>query len=59
MELQSAGLRRLLVNACYWGLRLEDQINPSSNVDYVGPYKPTPFGFGSFTKGVHPRDHEL
>ena len=59
MDLQSAGLRRLLVNACYWGLRLEDQINPASNVDYVGPYKPTPFGFGSFTKGVRPSDHEL
>ena len=59
MDLQSAGLRRLLVNACYWGLRLEGQISPSSNVDYVGPYKPTPFGFGSFTKGIRPSDHEL
>ena len=59
MDLESAGLRRLLINACYWGLQMEDRIVPSSNVDYVGPYKPTPFGFGSFTKGVRPSDHEL
>ena len=59
MDLQSAGLRRLLVNACYWGLKMEGRIRADSNVDYVGPYRPTPFGFGSFTKGVRPADHEL
>ena len=47
----------MLVNACYWALGMEDarsQRGPS--VDIVGEYKPTPFGFGKFTKGVKPED---
>jgi len=59
VDLESEGLRRLLVNACYWGLGLEDRIPAKSNVDYVGEYKPTFFGFNKFTKGVKPADHEL
>ena len=58
-DLQSEGLRRLLVNACYWGLGLEDQIPAKSNVDIVGEYKPSSFGFGGFKKGIKPSDHEL
>lgn len=58
-DLESAGLRRLLVNACYWGLGLENRIPAKSNVDYVGEYKPTPFGSGKYIKGIKPSDHEL
>jgi hypothetical protein len=58
-DLESQGLRRLLVNACYWGLRLEEQIPARSNVDYVGEYKPSPFGFGKSRKDIKPSDHEL
>ena len=58
-DLQSEGLRRLLINACYWAVGLEDKIPAKSNVDYVGEYKPTFFGFNKFTKGVKPADHEL
>lgn len=58
-DMESAGLRRLLVNACYWGLGLEDQIGKQGNVEYVGKYAPTPYGFGGFTKGVMPADHRL
>ena len=35
-DLQSEGLRRLLVNAAYWAVGLESQIPPQSNVDLVG-----------------------
>ncbi|MBI2826602.1 MAG: ThuA domain-containing protein [Planctomycetia bacterium] len=56
-DLASEGLRRLLVNACYWALGLEAEIPPKANVDLVGAYRPTPFGFGAFTKGVKPADH--
>jgi len=56
VDLESAGLRRVLVNACYWGLCLEDQIPEKSNVDYVGEYKPTYFGFGKHTPGIKPSD---
>jgi type 1 glutamine amidotransferase len=51
-------LRRLFVNACYWGLGLEDRIPAKSDVDYVGDYNPTYFGFGKNKKGVKPSDLE-
>lgn len=59
VDFESAGYRRLLVNGCYWGLGMEDKIPPQSNVELVGPYKPTPFGGGKFTKGVKPADLKL
>ncbi len=58
-DLESEGLRRLLVNACYWGLGLEEKAPAKSNVEYVGDFKPTFFGFGKGKKGVKPSDHEL
>jgi hypothetical protein len=55
-DLESEGLRRLLVNACYWALGIEDKIPDKADVEVVGEYKPTPFGFGGFKKGVKPSD---
>jgi type 1 glutamine amidotransferase len=55
-DLQSEGLRRLLVNACYWAVGLEDKVPAKSNVDLVGEYKPRPFGSDGFQKGVKPAD---
>ena len=59
VDLGSEGLRRLFVNACYWGVELEDKIPAESNVAYVGEYKPSYFGFGTFVKGVKPEDLEI
>lgn len=59
VDLESEGLRRLLVNGCYWALGLEDQIPEKSNVDYVGEYRPTFFGFGAYQKGLTPEDFKL
>jgi hypothetical protein len=56
-DLESEGLRRLLVNACYWGLDLP--VPERAKVDIVGEFKPTPYGFGSYVKGVKPADHKL
>jgi hypothetical protein len=56
-DLQSEGLRRLLVNACYWAVGMERQIPARSDVNLVGEYTPHPFGFGTFVKGVKPSDH--
>jgi type 1 glutamine amidotransferase len=56
-DLESEGLRRLLVNACYWALGMEEKIPPAADVRIAGEYRPTPFGFGSYTKGVKPADH--
>lgn len=55
-DLEAEGSRRLLVNACYWALGLEDKIPAKSNVDIVGTYKPSPFKGGGFVKGVKPED---
>ncbi|MCZ6598905.1 MAG: ThuA domain-containing protein [Planctomycetota bacterium] len=59
MDLKSAHLRRVFVNACYWGAGLEEEIPDESDVDYVGDYAPTMFGFGGFRPGVRPADHAL
>jgi type 1 glutamine amidotransferase len=58
-DLQSEGLRRLLVNAAYWLVGLEEQIPERANVDLVGEYAPTEYGFGGYTKGVKPSEHAL
>lgn len=58
-DLESEGLRRLLVNACYWAVGMENKIPPRAKVDIVGEYKPRNFGFGAFKKGVKPADHKL
>ncbi len=56
-DLLSEGVRRLLVNACYWAVGLEDKIADKSNVHLVGTYQPTKFGFNGFRKGVKPSDY--
>ncbi|WP_372638526.1 ThuA domain-containing protein [Fodinibius sp.] len=55
-DLESEDLRRLLVNACYWALQMEDDISEKSDVSMDGPYKPTMFGFGDHQKGLTPAD---
>jgi hypothetical protein len=57
VDFQSEGLRRFFVNACYWGVGLEDAIPERSKVDLVGTYEPTMFGFGGYVKGVRPAQH--
>ncbi len=53
----SEGMRRMMVNAVYWSLEMDDKITPNAKVDLVGKYAPTPFGFKKFTKGVKPSAH--
>lgn len=55
-DLQSEGMRRLLVNACYWAVGREERIPPSANVEIVGEFKASPFKFGGFQKGLKPAD---
>jgi hypothetical protein len=54
VDFENEGLRRLVVNACYWSVGLE--VPAKVNVDYVGEFKPTWFGFGKFKHGVKPAD---
>ena len=47
VDFENEDLRRLLVNACYWGLEMENRIPPRSQVDLVGDYSPSFYGFHS------------
>jgi len=59
VDLESEGLRRLIVNACYWAVGREKKIPMNADVDYVDEYKPSWFGFGKFKSGLKPEDLEL
>ena len=58
-DMASEGGRRMIVNASYWCVGLEDKIPKKAKVDYVGEYKPTRFKFGGHKKGVKPSDHAM
>jgi putative membrane-bound dehydrogenase-like protein len=56
-DLQNEGLRRLIVNGVYWGLKLN--VPEKADVRSVGEYKPTMYGFQGYRKGVKPSDLAL
>jgi len=58
-DLQNEGLRRLVVNAAYWAVGMEKKIPAKADVNYVGDFKPSFYGFNGGKKGVKPADHEL
>ena len=55
-DLVASGTRRLIVNACYWALGMEAAIPPAANVDIVGAFEPSPFGFKGAKRGLKPAD---
>lgn len=58
-DLVAAGTRRMIVNAAYWLLGM-DVPGAGTNVDLVGEFRPTSFGFKEddywLERGVRPRD---
>lgn len=54
-DLRCADLRRLIVNAIYWGLGMESAITPDRSVDLVGTYEPLESGFNYAELGVVPK----
>jgi len=58
-DLENEGFRRLLVNASYWCIGLEDKIEGKSKVDIVGEFKPRKFAFGGFEKELKPDVHAM
>ena len=58
-DLQSEGFRRLLVNAAYWCMGLEDKIPARAKVDFVGEYNPNKIGMNGFKKGLKPEDLKI
>jgi len=56
-DMEAEGSRRMLVNAAYWAVSLEDKIPEKSKVDIVGTFMPTKFGFNGYVKGKKPSDY--
>ena len=56
-DLRNEGYRRMLVNACFWAMGMEDEINADMNVDLVGPYRPNTFRNGGHARGIKPADY--
>ena len=58
-DLQNEGVRRMLVNACYWALGMEKKIPARSKVDLVGPYQPNDIGMKKHKTGLKPADLKM
>jgi type 1 glutamine amidotransferase len=58
-DLVNEDLRRLIINACFWAAGLENKIPEKADVNYIGEFTPTMFGFESFQKGSFPEKYEL
>lgn len=56
LDFQSEDLRRLILNASFWLLGMENDIKPDLSVALVGKYEPTMFGFDTFRKGMRVSD---
>lgn len=57
-DLENEDLRRIVVNGAYWATGMADKIKADFNVDPVGEFEPTFFGFNKFKKGVLVKDHQ-
>jgi hypothetical protein len=56
VDLLSGGFRRMVINAAFWAMGMEDQIKANSNIDFVGEYRPNTFNFGGYKPHVKPLD---
>ena len=57
-DLPNEGLRRLVVNAVFWGLNLDVPAKADVTIP-GGEFKPTMYGFAGNQKGVKPSDYTL
>lgn len=58
IDLKNEDLRRIVVNGTYWGTGLSELITDDLNVEPVGEFEPSFFGFNKFKKGVFVKDHQ-
>lgn len=54
-DMENPGLRRMIINAAYWGMGMEAAITPDRRVDIVGGYHPLETGFDYKAIGVVPK----
>jgi hypothetical protein len=52
-DILNPGYRRMIVNAVYWLVGMEDKIKADSSIEFVGKYEPNTFGRG-YAHGVKP-----
>lgn len=57
-DLPNEGLRRLIVNSVFWGLKMDVPANADVSIP-GGGFKPTMYGFAGFQKGLKPADFTL
>ena len=55
-DFANAGVRRLTVNAVYWGLGMEQSISATRSVEIIGDYQPLGSGFNYDELGVEPHE---
>lgn len=59
-DLLAEGTRRMIVNAAYWALGLEEKIpQGGTDVRIVGTFEPSDYGFGKHRPGIRPADHAI
>jgi type 1 glutamine amidotransferase len=56
IDLKDESLRRLVINGIYWCMGMESAISADSNVDPVGLYDPSYFGFSDVSTGKRPEE---
>lgn len=57
-DILSEGVRRMIVNATLWCMKMEDHIKADADVSFVGPYNPSTFSFRPSVKDAKPGDIE-
>ena len=57
-DLGNDGVRRMTINAVYWGLAMEKEIKADRSVAIIGDYNPLKAGFNYEKLGVKPRKVE-
>lgn len=57
-DILSEGVRRMVVNATLWCMKMEDHIKADADVSFVGPYNPTTFSFKPSITDAKPGDIE-
>ncbi|MEM9586859.1 MAG: ThuA domain-containing protein [Planctomycetota bacterium] len=55
-DLVDLDFRRMMVNACFWAARMEEDIAADLNVDFVGAYQPSMFRFSGHRRHVLPSE---
>ena len=57
-DIVSEGVRRMIINATLWCMKMEDHITADADVSFVGPYNPTTFSFRPSITDARPGDIE-